>query len=186
MTNKEIILTICPLQKRERFIHSLNVADMAKRLAQVYNADTEKAYTAGLVHDCTKNMSGEKQLEIIKNGGIVLTPLELESPKLWHAVSGSVFARTNLGIEDRDVLSAVRFHTTGKADMTMLEKIIYVADYVSEERSFPGVEQMRKTAFESIDRAVYIGANFTVEKLESLSLPVHPDTVAARDYYCEV
>ncbi len=183
MTDAEIVKTICPLQTRERFIHSLNVADMAKKLAERYGEDPKKAYTAGLIHDATKNISGEEQLALISSGGIELSELEKNSPKLWHAVSGSVFAVEKFGIDDADIINAVRYHTTGRAGMSMLEKIIYVADFISAERDYEGVEDIRRTAFESLEKAVYIGADFTVKKLNSLSLPVHPDTQRARQFY---
>jgi nicotinate-nucleotide adenylyltransferase len=94
-------------------------------------------------------------------------------------VTGPVIARTEFGITDEAVLSAIRYHTTGKAGMTLLEKIIYVADFISEERSFPGVEQLRVTAFENLDDAVFAGLAFTLQDLTAKGKPVHPDTVAA-------
>ena len=167
----------------DRFFHSLNVADMAKELAVIYGEDTQKAYLAGLVHDCTKNTPAQKQLEIMKAGGISLTALEKNNRKLWHAISGSVFIQSEYDIHDADIISAVRYHTTGKANMSLLEKIVYTADFTSAERDYAGVEQIRALAKTDLDAAVYEGASFTVEKLGALSLAVHPDTVAAMEYY---
>ena len=101
----------------ERFFHSLNVADMAKELAQIYGEDSEKAYLAGLVHDCTKNTPPEIQLAFMREGGMHLSEIEQNNRKLWHAMSGSVFIQTQYGIKDPAVISAVRYHTTGKAAM---------------------------------------------------------------------
>ncbi|MBE6818461.1 MAG: HD domain-containing protein [Ruminococcaceae bacterium] len=183
---KDKIQIISSLRSRlleDRFFHSLNVADMAKELALIYGADPEQAYLAGLVHDCTKNTPAQVQLQIMEQGGMVLTDLERQSPKLWHAMSGSLFIQSEYGIEDAAVISAVRYHTTGKAAMSLLEKIIYIADYTSAERDYPGVEQMRHWAHTDLDKAVFEGAAFTVKKLQKAGLPVHPDTLAAKDYY---
>ena len=167
----------------DRFFHSLNVAQMAKELAAIYGEDEEKAYYAGLVHDCTKNTAPEKQLEIMEQGGLQLTDLEHNSPKLWHAMSGSIFMQSAYEITDPAMVSAVRYHTTGKAAMSLLEKIIYIADFTSAERDYPGVEQMRHFAHTDLDKAVFEGAAFTVKMLQQSGLPVHPDTLAAKDYY---
>lgn len=167
----------------DRFFHSLGVAQEAKELAAIHGADVQKAHLAGLVHDCTKNTPGEQQLAIMQSAGIELDPVAKENQKLWHAISGSVFIQSEYGIEDADIVSAVRYHTTGKAHMSLLEKIVYTADLTSAERDYPGVEQMRRLARTDLDAAVYEGAAFTVKKLSSRGLTVHPDTVAAMEYY---
>lgn len=167
----------------DRFLHSLNVADMAKELAQIHGEHTDTAYLAGLVHDCTKNTPPQVQEDIIREGGIRLSALEQSSKKLWHAISGSVFIQTEYGIDNPAIISAVRYHTTGKADMSLLERIIYTADFVSIERNYPGVERIRDLAKNDLDAAVYEGAAFTVKKLTDAGLPVHPDTLACEAYY---
>ena len=184
MKNKiEIVASLRGRLLEDRFFHSLNVADMAKELALIYGEDPEKAYLAGLVHDCTKNTPPEIQLEIMENGGMHLTPLEKNNRKLWHAMSGSIFIQSEYGITDPAMISAVRYHTTGKAGMSLLEKIVYTADFTSAERDYPGVERIRALAKRDLDAAVYEGAAFTVEKLHAASLDVHPDTVEAMRYY---
>lgn len=183
LEKKDIIVSLRSRLLDDRFFHSLNVADMAKELALIYGEDPDKAYLAGLVHDCTKNTPPEKQLEIIESGGIKLSELERRNKKLWHAISGSVFIKSEYGIEDEAVISAVRYHTTGKAGMSLLQKIIYTADFTSAERDYEGVERIRTLAKTKLDSAVYEGALFTVEKLEGLGLDVHPDTVDAMNYY---
>ena len=112
-----------------------------------------------------------------------LTPLEKNNRKLWHAMSGSIFIQSEYGITDPAMISAVRYHTTGKAGMSLLEKIVYTADFTSAERDYPGVERIRALAKRDLDAAVYEGAAFTVEKLHAASLDVHPDTVEAMRYY---
>ena len=180
---KEIVASLRSRLLADRFFHSLNVADMAKELAAIYGEDKDKAYLAGLVHDCTKNTPPETQLEIIKRGGIALSDAEKNNRKLWHAISGSVFIQSEYGIEDKDIISAVRYHTTGKAEMSLLEKIIYVADFTSAERCYSGVERIHRLARTDLDAAVYEGAAFTVEKLSKAGLALHPDTVECAAYY---
>lgn len=182
-TKLEIVASLRARLLEDRFLHSLNVADMAAELARVYSANEAQAYLAGLVHDCTKNTPPELQLEIMRAGGLQLSALEKRSPKLWHAMSGSVFIQSEYGIEDSAIISAVRYHTTGKADMSLLEKIIYTADFTSAERDYTGVEQIRHLAHTDLDAAVYEGARFTHEKLSSLGLEVHPDTRACIQCY---
>lgn len=184
-SKEEIIASLRSRLVDDRFIHSLNVADMAEELAEIHNCDKKKAYLAGLVHDCTKNTPYEKQFEIMNLGGMKLTPLEIENKKLWHAMSGSVFIKSEYDINDEEIISAVRYHTTGKADMSLLEKIVYVADFTSAERDYKSVEKIREEARKNINTAVYIGAEFTVRKITSLGGAVHPDTVNAMNYYKE-
>ena len=126
-----------------RYTHSLNVAEEAVELARLYGGDEQKAYTAGILHDITKEIPHEEQLQIIREGGIILDDVQKNAPKLWHSVSGSVYVRTRLGIEDTDVINAIRYHTTGRAGMSLLEKIIYTADYTSKERSYDGAEDRK-------------------------------------------
>ena len=183
MDKKDIVVSLRSRLTDDRFFHSLNVAEQAKKLACIYGEDEDKAYLAGLVHDCTKNTPPAEQLKIIENGGIVLSELEQKSPKLWHAISGSVFIQSEYAIDDKDIISAVRYHTTGKADMTMLEKIVYVADFTSKERDYAEVEQIRFLAETDINKAVFEGALFTVESLKKRGLAVHPDTIDTMNFY---
>ncbi len=162
-----------------RATHSLNVAKAAVQLAEKYGADVRQAEIAGLLHDCTKEMSAKEQLQLLEQFDIMITAAEHCAHKLLHAVTGPVVAQTEFGVTDEAVLSAIRYHTTGKAGMTLLKKIIYVADFISEERTFPGVEKLRVTAFENLDDAVFAGLAFTLQDLVSKGKPVHPDTVAA-------
>ena len=164
--------------KEKRFIHSLNVADKAKALAETFGVDSERAYVAGLVHDITKNTDNDEQLQMINESGIILSLEEQNNLKLWHAISGSVFLKQKLGFEDEEIISAVRYHTTGKAGMTVLEKIIYIADFVSDERDFPGVQHMRKLAFESLDKAAMYAVEFCIPSLVKKTQVLHPDSVA--------
>ncbi len=162
-----------------RYIHSFNVASEARRLAALYGEDADKAYFAGLIHDAMKDFPYESSLEYIKNYGIKMTELELNAANLWHSILGADYAARFIGVTDEDIINAVRYHTTARVGMSRLEKIIYVADYTSAERNYNGVEDMRAAADVSLEGAMKIALDFTVEKLNSKAMPVHPDTLSA-------
>ncbi len=161
-----------------RFTHSCNVAKEAVLLAKLYGGDEHKAYVAGILHDITKEIDGQEQLQIIKDGGIILDSVQKNAPKLWHAVSGSAYVRLYLGIEDSDIINAVRYHTTGRAGMSLLEKIIYIADYTSAERSYNGADTMREKSRRSLEEAMLFSCQFTLQKLSSQAAAIHPDQLA--------
>lgn len=164
-------------QDEYRFVHSLGVAKAARELAKIYGEDEDRAYFAGLIHDITKNTPYEEQLQIIEKGGIILNSEEKNNRKLLHAISGSVYIQKELGVSDKEIISAVRYHTTGRDNMTVFEKIIYIADFISEERSFPGVEYMRELAGESLDKAAMYAVDFCIPDLVSKRQVLHIDSV---------
>lgn len=164
-----------------RYNHSLNVADEAARLAEKYGADIEKAYFAGLIHDCMKDVTPDEAKEYMKNYGISLTELDMNAKSLWHAILGADYAARFIGVSDDDIINAVRYHTTARAGMSLLEKAIYLADYTSADRSYNGVEEMRAAVDESIEKAMKIALEFTVSDLNKKGAPVHPDTLSALD-----
>lgn len=161
-----------------RFFHSLEVAKSAKYLAKKYGADDAKAYTAGLLHDVFKDVPKEEQLSYIVTNNIDVTEIELATPKLYHAICGAHYLENTLGVSDGDILTAVRYHTTGRAGMSLFEKIIFVADYISGDRAYPGVEIMREKAERSLEEAIVFGAAFTIGELAEKMRFIHPDTVA--------
>ncbi len=165
--------------KESRYIHSLNVADSAKLLAAKYGCDEEKAYTSGLLHDVMKNADDEEQLEVISKAGWVLTDCEKANKKLWHAVAGAAFMKTELGIEDEDMIEAVRYHTTARKNMSVLEKVIYVADFVSADRNYPEVDEVRAAADESLEKAMMLGLEFCIQEIAKRRQILHPDSVDA-------
>lgn len=167
-----------------RFIHSLNVADSARQLAKIYGCDEEKAYFAGLTHDIMKNACKSEQLQIMEKGGIILNRVEKNNPKLWHAMAGECYLRAEMGITDPEILGSVRYHTTGKAGMSLLEKIIYVADYISAERNYPDVGVMRDLALNhSLEKASLYSLQYTFMKLTPEKGIIHTDSV---DFYNEL
>lgn len=169
-----------------RLYHSICVAEQAQHLAEKFGADTEKAYTAGLIHDIMRYEPPEEMLKLIDSDGkYKLTPLERKITVTLHAVAGEVYLRTKLGVTDKEILSAVRYHTTGKEDMTLLEKIIYVADLTSEDRDYPDVAEVRETAEQSLEKATLRGLSFTIESNAQKNKPIHIDTVKAYNYLAE-
>lgn len=163
----------------KRYLHSLNVADSAKELALIYGCDPEKAYTVGLVHDCCKDEPAGLQLSYILENKVELTEYEINAAKLYHAISGRIFAEKEFGITDEDMLNAIRYHTTGRKGMSLLEKVVFIADFISAERDYNGVDIMRKKAKRSLDEAIVEGLGFTIKDLITRNLVIHPDTVLA-------
>ena len=182
-TDEKIITLIRSKLNTDRFNHSLNVADSAKELALRYGADADKAYTAGLLHDVMKNASEEEQLGVLSEAGIELMPVERENKKLWHAIAGAAYVKFVMGIDDRDIIRAVRYHTTGRSGMSLLEKIVYLADYISADRNYNGVEDMRRLCKSDSDEAILYALTFGIPDLVSKGRVIHPDSI---DLYNEV
>ena len=162
-----------------RYYHSLCVADEAKRLAEKYGGNEEKCYLAGLLHDITKNSTPEEHLEIFKSNNISLSQIEMSAEKLWHAVSGALYIESNLGIEDNEILDAVRYHTTAKADMSLTAKILYLADFTSKDRNYPDVNIIRNLVDKSLEEAFIYSLKYSIIDLTERSKAIHPDTVDA-------
>lgn len=162
-----------------RYYHSLCVADEAKRLAEKYGGNEEKCYLAGLLHDITKNASYEENLSIFKDNNIALSQIEMSAEKLWHAVSGALYIKNNLNINDTEILDAVRYHTTAKADMSLTAKILYLADFTSKDRNYPDVNIIRNLLDKSLDEAFIYALKYSIIDLTERSKAIHPDTVAA-------
>lgn len=163
----------------KRYTHSLNVADSAKKLARLYGYDEEIAYTAGLIHDCCKDTPAGLQLSYMLENGVELSEYELGVAKLYHSICGSVFVKKEFGIDNQDIINAVRYHTTGRKNMSLLEKIIFIADFISDERDYNGVEIMREKAVKSLDEAIVEGLSFTIKDLIDQGRIIHPDTLNA-------
>jgi len=167
---------------KKRFNHSLNVADMCFRLAQAYGEDSIKAYTAGILHDIMKEQPPEDLEMRVKLSGLSPDPVELVTPALWHAVAGAAYVRDEFH-EDGDLINAIRFHTIGRDNMSVMEKILYLGDLVSKDRQFDDVEKYRESAFKDLNAAMYAALKLSVtETLEKNGqIPAH--TINAYNYY---
>ena len=163
----------------DRFQHSVNVSHQAVKLAQIYGCDLHQAELAGLLHDVMKDAGKKEQLALMEKYGVRLSRIESNAPKLWHAMTGAVYVKHILAIEDEDVINAIRYHTTGRAGMSLLEKIIYIADCTSEERNYKGVERIRKLAVTDLNEVMAEALMDSLQKRLADHTPMHPDTVEA-------
>ena len=168
---------VISLLKPSRVKHVLGCRDTAVELAKRWGADVTDAARAGILHDVTKAIDGPLQLTLCAAYGKLLDDFSKRYPKTLHALTGSMVAKRIFG-ENEAVVSAIEFHTTGRADMTLLEKIIYVADYMEPNRDFPGVERLRELAFTDLDAALKLGLEMTLEHLGEQGVAVSP---ASRD-----
>lgn len=167
--------------KPKRMPHVLGTEQEAVRLVRRYGGDETQARIAALLHDCTKKLDMAQQLALCEKYGIMLDELEQRALKLLHSKTGAAIARDVFGVEDA-VYDAILYHTTGKPDMTRLEKIIYLADYIEPTRDFPGVDELRKTVYEDMDKGLLMGLTMTIQEMEEMGNPVHHLTRDARDY----
>ncbi len=163
----------------KRLIHSLNVAKAAVQLVSLYGGNAEKAYLAGILHDIMKEEKTEILLQILKESVIMTDALTLGARPLWHAKAGALYCEQVLGIDDQDILNAIAYHTTGRANMSHLEKILYLADYIGEERNYEDVDIMRRETFASMERGLVYALTYTLQDLATRHKTIHPDTLAA-------
>ena len=166
--------------KHKRIPHVLGAEQEAIRLAERYGADVEKARVAALLHDCTKKLLMDDQKALCAHYDIQLDEMESWALKLLHSKTGAAIARDVFGVDD-EIYSAIFYHTTGRPHMTLLEKVIYLADYIEPSRDFPGVEELRKACYEDLDQGLLMGLEMTVEEMTAMGNPVHPATLEARD-----
>ena len=174
----ELQQVVVALLKPSRVAHVLGCRDTAIQLAQKWGANVQDAARAALLHDVTKALDGPLQLTLCNAYGIILDNFSTENPKTLHALTGSLVADRIFG-ENPNVVAAIRSHTTGKADMNVLEKIIYVADYMEPNRDFPGVEELRHLAYTDLDKALILGLEMTIVLLVEQGREIAPASQAA-------
>lgn len=174
------------IQDARRFEHTLGVEYTAAALAMRYGSNMENARTAGVLHDCAKCLSDEKRLSICKKNHIKVTEVERKNPFLLHAKVGAYLAREKYGIKDPDILNAIQNHTTGRKNMSLLEKIIFVADYIEPGRKHaPNLAEVRKLAFMDIDRALLMILRDTLQYLKASGGDIDPMTEETWRYYSQ-
>ena len=169
------------MMRAKRIPHVMGVEEEAVKLAQRWGADPELARRAGILHDCTKYYELPEQLEICAKYGVELDELEQKAVKLLHSKTGACIARGVFGQPDA-VYDAIFWHTTGKADMTTLEKVLYIADYMEPNRDFDGVERLRHLAYTDLDKAMLLGVEMTIQEMQQRQVPIHTNTLQARDW----
>lgn len=170
---------------KHRYQHTVGVTCTTIPLAMNFGADVKRTEIAGVLHDCAKAYSEEEQLHMCRENNIELTDVEEKNPNLLHAKLGEFLAKTEYGIDDEEILSAIRWHTTGKPDMTLMEKIVFVADYIEPGRTqAPNLDRIRKIAYTDIDAAVFYILRDTLLYLYTTNpFAVDQTTKAAFEYY---
>lgn len=172
--------------KKKRYQHTLGVRYTAQAMAMCFGEDIRKAGYAGLLHDCAKYMSDSDMQKECKKNGIAVSDAEKRQPSLLHAKLGACYAHKKYNVDDQEIIEAIRWHTTGKAKMSILEKIIFIADYIEPNRKMlPGMEQIRKAAFCDLDLAMYMILKNTIAYLKETQDEDKIDTnsMQAYEYY---
>ncbi len=169
----------------KRYNHSIGVRDEAKRMAELFGADISKALIAGFVHDCAKRMSFRESIQICEKYGVLLDDITKLCPPVIHAPAGAVIAEREYGILDKEILDAIRFHTVARAGMTLLDKIIYVADMTEPQRDFDGVEKLRKLSETDINLAYQEAIRLSLVFNLCKGNLIHPNTLYAWNETCK-
>lgn len=190
MTLEEIQFELSNVLKKKRLMHTLGVRYTAQAMAMCFEEDIEKAGYAGMLHDCAKYLSDNEMIEACRKYKLSITEAEKKKPSLLHAKVGQVFAKEIYGVKDDSILSAIRWHTTGKPSMSKLEKIIYIADYIEpNRRPLPQMDQIRKMAFTDLDETMYLILSSTLAYLEESKEDnkgtIDKYTIDAFDFYRE-
>lgn len=170
----------------KRFEHTMGVEYTAAALAMRYGASVEKALLAGLLHDCAKCLSDEKRLAVCEKHNISINDIERRNPSLLHAKVGSFLAMDEYHVEDFEVINAILNHTTGRPGMSLLEKIVFIADYIEPNRkNAPNLDEIRRLAFTDLDKALVYILKDTLDYLGSKGTETDPMTRKTYEYYCE-
>ena len=167
---------------KKRLNHSIGVMETAINLANVYNYEKEKARIAGLLHDCAKFRDPLYLLKRVNDFGIILDEIMYVNKELIHGPLGAKIAEHEFNIKDPEILDAIAYHTTGREDMALLEKIIYIADYIEPSRSFVGIEVIRGLAVKDLDKSIRMAMDNTIKYLTDKHKLIHIDTLKARNY----
>lgn len=170
--------------KPSRYLHSTGVEEVAMDLAAIHGYDMDKAGLAGILHDCAKHLSDRELLDECEKYGLPVTDIEKKCAFLLHAKVGALYARIKYGIGDEDIISAIRFHTTGRPAMSMLEKIIFAADYIEPYRKpLPRIDIIREAVYNNLDLGVFMILDNMLSYLESTSQDIDTLTIDTYKYY---
>ncbi len=167
------------LQTPRRYEHCCAVSKRAKELAKIHHSDPDKAAVIGMLHDICRDVEQEYMLQMLRDFGIILNNVERRSPQLWHAIVGAAYVEHILHEDDEEIINAIHFHTTGRANMSRLEKILYVADATSEDRVYADAPFVRELADMSLEAAMMYLLKGTFRELLCDFAPLHSDSVAA-------
>lgn len=167
---------------KSRYEHTMRVYEEATALAEKYGADQEEVMIAALFHDYYKNTSKEELKQLLIHYGLPESLLQYHA-ELWHGPVAAEFLKQEMKIGNLDVYKAIYYHTTGRAKMSLVEQIVFIADYIEPARSFPGVSHVRKLAYQNLDEAVYESLKLTIQYLNEKKAIIHPSTKDAFEYY---
>jgi predicted HD superfamily hydrolase involved in NAD metabolism len=169
-----------------RFQHSLNVAHLAAELAVSFGVDSEKAFLVGILHDYAKDLTADELLLIAEDNGLIDNEVERHTPDLLHAPVGAWLLEKELGIKDSEILEAVRVHTLGSVNMSILDKIIFLADMIEPDRNtYPDLDRLRQLSSWDLDGAILLGLESTIRYCLNLQLILHPRTVIVRNIFLQ-
>ena len=182
MTCEEAKGLVKPRLGHKRWTHTKNVKKMAVQLAERWGADPEKAALAALLHDSAKELPREALLQIFADNAIIAENAPARPAAIWHGIAAAILAQTQWGVTDPEILSAIRCHTTGKPGMSLLDKILYLADMTSAERDWPGVEELRRLEMEDLDRALCQALKQSIDFVKEKGGELDPESVAAYEY----
>lgn len=172
---------------KERFSHTMGVMYTAAALAMAHDADMEQALYAGLLHDCAKCIPNDEKIALCEQYEITISDAERKSPSLLHAKLGAYYAKMIYGIEDNDILHAIKVHTTGEPEMNLLDKIIYIADYIEPNREqAPNLTFIRKLAFKDLDKAMEKILSDTLQYLTEKGGEIDPLTQETYHYFHDI
>ncbi|NLZ45107.1 MAG: HD domain-containing protein [Clostridiales bacterium] len=186
LDKKEIEKYKCYLEENlseKRYKHSLNVATEALKLAERYGADVDRCYLAGLLHDIAKELPVEKQLEYVKLSDLDVSEAEKSIKPVLHGISGAVLVDKLFNIKDSEIRNAIRYHTVARANMSLVEEIIYIADIISEDRDYKNIDEMRNYALISVDKVMYEALKYSVKKLANRNKIIPISTIEAYNQY---
>ncbi len=179
---QDILIFLEENLSKKRYRHSVNVCRTAESLALHYGCDPEKAVLAGLLHDCARELTKPELVQFAVKAGLGAAEAAAEPKELLHGPAAVYLCRSLFNLNDGDILAAIRYHTTGRENMSLLEKIIFLADFIEPERDFPGVAKLRRLAFRDLRRALIAACDTTIRYILLKGMPIHTDTVLARNY----
>lgn len=163
----------------KRFLHTMNVKKLAVRMAQHYGVDTEKAALAAILHDSAKELPRTELLQIMQDNAIIKKGTQNRPEPVWHGICAAILAKTQWNVQDEEILSAIACHTTGKENMSKLDKILFLADMTSAERDYPGVEELRSLEMQNLDKAMIQALKMTISFVEQKNAIADPESAKA-------
>lgn len=170
---------------KERYEHTIFVVKQALKLADYYKLDTEKVEKAALLHDIAKEFNEQELLQNVEQSDILFHTDFLNAKPIWHAFAGGEFVRKHLGVQDEEIINAIKYHTTGRQNMSDIEKVIFLSDLTEDSRKFEGIDFLREQLFVSLDTAMYYALKHTLLFLLKSRVTVYPQTVLGYNFYLE-